>query len=283
MRLLNRHKILINTIAELNRNNIFSRIAIVKSQFLLKMEYGIEEQFKFYNFYPYKQGPFSQLCFYDLRNMKNFEILNEEETRLTNKGKDILNDLNCGFQAKQRINGLISRFPNGIEMTKYVYEKYPEFTVRSELIQQESKQLEKGITTIGYEGKDIDNFLNVLIENKVDVVIDVRKNPFSMNFCFTKSNLVKFLDSVKIKYLHIPELGIESEERKNLKTKADYDTLFKKYMEGLLTNEAYVNRIIEISEKQRVALLCYEKDVNFCHRGQIANFIRKKGIKVEEI
>lgn len=281
MRLFNRHKVLLNTIKALNRNRVFSRRAIVKSQFLLKKEYGVGKQVKFYNFYPYKQGPFSQLCFYDLRNLRKNEILNNEETKLTEKGEKKTKSLDKPFEAK--IKDLLNRFSNEKEMTDYVYKKYPKFTVRSELIEQNTKKPGRGIITIGYEKKDIDRFLNMLTENGVDMVIDIRKNAFSMNFCYTKSNLLKFLNSVGIEYLHIPELGIKGQDRKNLESKEDYDKLFRTYRKKLPLKEVYINRIIELSKKQRVALLCYEDDVNFCHRGQIANFIRKKEIEVKDI
>jgi len=38
-----------------------------------------------------------------------------------------------------------------------------------------------------------------------------------MNFIYIKDALMKKLKDVDIDYLHIPELGIESEERKNLR------------------------------------------------------------------
>lgn len=281
MRILNRHKILLNSIRDLNTNKISSRRAIVKSQFLLKMEYNIDKQFKFYNFYAYKQGPFSQLCFYDLRNLRKEDILNEEETKLTRKGKELLEKLDKPFEAE--INELVKRFASEKEMTEYVYENYPEFTVRSELINQNPKKTEKGIITIGYEGRDIDNFLNKLTENNVDSLVDVRKKAFSMNFCYTKSNLERFLKSIGIKYFHIPELGIESEDRKNLDSKTDYNRLFKKYREELHLKKDYIDKIIQLSKKQKIALLCYESDVNLCHRGQIAEAIRKNNIEVKDV
>ncbi len=67
MKLFNRHKVLLSTIEELNKAGINSRRAIVKSLFLLKEEHNIASQMPFYHFFAYKQGPFSHLCFDDLR------------------------------------------------------------------------------------------------------------------------------------------------------------------------------------------------------------------------
>src|SRR3989338_10704868 len=91
MRLFNRQKVLLNTIEELNKRNIQSRRAIVKSLFLLKEEHGIADKIPFYHFFAYKQGPFSHLCFDDLRKLRDNNLIDEEETGLTEAGKGLLN------------------------------------------------------------------------------------------------------------------------------------------------------------------------------------------------
>lgn len=115
------------------------------------------------------------------------------------------------------------------------------------------------------------------------MLVDIRKNPFSMNFSYIKSALKKYLDSVEIEYLHIPELGIESEDRKDLKTKEDYEKLFTEYRKRLPLKEVYINRIIELGKRKKITLLCYEKDPEFCHRGQIANAVRHKKYMVMDL
>src|SRR3989338_959639 len=270
MRLFNRQKVLLNTIEELNKRNIQSRRAIVKSLFLLKEEHGIADKMPFYHFFAYKQGPFSHLCFDDLRKLRDNNLIDEEETAITEAGKDVLNE--TGRDAA--IKSMLKPFPDEKKITDYVYQKYPQYTIKSELIEQKPKKAEPGFFTIGYEGKDIDQFLNVLVSNKIELLIDIRKNPFSMNFIYIKDALMKKLKDVGIDYLHIPELGIESEERKNLNTKADYEALFAKYRQALPIKEVYINRIIELGTSKRVALLCFEADSNFCHRGEVAKAIK---------
>ena len=281
MRIFNRQKVLLETIHRLNNNGIKSRTANVKSQFLLKEEYFLGDKIKFYNFFPYNYGPFSQLCFHDMRQLKNEGLLDEDETKVTNKGLEMMKTMDTQFTAQ--ITDLIKRFPSEKRMVDYVYEKYPQFTVKSKLVDNKQVQKQNGILTIGYEGRDIDTFLNILIENDINLLIDVRKNPFSMNFSFVKGTLKKYLESVDIDYLHIPELGIESADRKNLKSKQDYEKLFVKYRKNLQNKEVYINKIMELSREKKLALLCYEKDPTFCHRGQIANLIRTKNNKVVDL
>ena len=278
MKLFNRQKVLLNSIEALNEKNIESRRAIVKSQFLLKEEFNIDAKMPFYHFFAYKQGPFSHLCFDDLRKLRDNNLIDEEETTITTQGKQVLNEI--GREHNQAIKAALDKFPNEKKITDYVYEKYPEYTVKSELIGQKPKKSSPGFFTIGYEGKDIDQFLNVLVSNNIDLLIDIRRNPFSMNFIYIKDALRKKLKDAGIEYLHVPELGIESEERKNLKTKADYDELFAKYRQDLPIKEVYIDRIIELGTNMRIALLCFEADCNFCHRGEVAKVIKSKNHEV---
>ncbi|WP_348602891.1 DUF488 family protein [Bartonella tribocorum] len=40
--------------------------------------------------------------------------------------------------------------------------------------------------TIGYEGKSLENYLNCLLENNIKILCDVRKNPISRKYGFSK-------------------------------------------------------------------------------------------------
>ena len=235
----------------------------------------------FYHFFAYKQGPFSHLCFDDLRKLRDNKLIDEEETTITNAGKIALNKMER--EHNQTIKTMLKSFQNEKKITDYVYQKYPEYTVKSELIEQKPKKAEPGFFTIGYEKKDIDQFLNSLVSNNIELLIDIRRNPFSMNFIYIKDALMKKLKDVDIDYLHIPELGIESEKRKNLNSKADYEELFAKYQQVLPLKEVYINRIIELGTTKRIALLCFEADCNFCHRGEVAKVIKSRKHEVTNL
>ena len=65
---------------------------------------------------------------------------------------------------------------------------------------------------------DIEAFINNLIQNDIRLLCDVRKNPLSRKFGFSKGKLSHILDTIGIKYVHIPDLGIESDKRRSLDT-----------------------------------------------------------------
>jgi uncharacterized protein (DUF488 family) len=135
---------------------------------------------------------------------------------------------------------------------------------------EHTKNKTSGICSIGYEGKSPDFFINQLVQNKVYVLVDVRKNAFSMKKGFSKTQLQRNLKKVEIEYVHMPSLGIESDKRKNLETKEDYDKLFKDYKRRLSEKHCELKQLEELSKKQKIALMCFEKDYNYCHRGQIS-------------
>lgn len=280
--MLNRQKVLLKVIEKLESKRINSRRAIVKSLFLLNKEYFLNDKIRFYSFYPYKQGPFSQMCYFDLRKLKNEGLIDVNETAVMEKGSKLIENQYPYFNSE--INHLCGRFNTERELTKYVYSKYDEFTVRSELL--DGKKMNKkyiGFNTIGYEHKNIDEFLNILIQNNVNILIDVRHNPFSMNFQFIREKLKGYLESVDIKYVHIPELGIESHKRKNLETKEDYAKLFLEYKKDIEGKREYLEKVIQLGKKNNIALMCFEKDPSFCHRGIIADYLRKNGHVVVDL
>ena len=136
---------------------------------------------------------------------------------------------------------------------------------------------ETGIVTIGYEGRNLDQFLSILVENKVRKLIDVRKNAFSRKSGYSKNPLKSALEKRGTSYLHLPELGIESAQRQNL-TKEGFSELFRRYAEELGTNEDLLNRIKVLAQKERVALMCFEAREADCHRGIIAKRFREEGL-----
>ncbi|WP_375660704.1 DUF488 family protein [Bartonella sp. CL71SXKL] len=82
---------------------------------------------------------------------------------------------------------------------------------------------------------------------------DVRKNSISRNRGFSKRQLEKAISNINIEYMHMPELGIASEKRRNLKTQKDYDRLFEDYQNTTLKNNSCaINKLYQIFLKKSV-------------------------------
>lgn len=266
------------------RNGTLEKTKLVKTMFLLKQEgVHIKEITSFYSFYPYRFGPFSNNVYYDIGFLTRQGLITETQNALTDKGRWIKSTSKQGA-IDGEIDVFLHRFPGTNELTSYVYSKYPDYTIKSELIKNKHIEPVSGVRTVGYEGEDIDQFLNKLLKNQVTLLIDVRNNPFSMKYAFNKNKLSEYLQKVGIKYVHFPDIGIPGSFRKNLETSSDYSKLFDIYKREILSkNKERLNEIISLSKSDRVALMCFEKDVKKCHRGIISEELKGMGCDVMDI
>lgn len=281
-----RQRALLYTIDKLHERDLSSRLMIVKSLFLSSHVEKIDRLIKFYHFFPHHYGPFSNVCYTDISRLQKegYIIEKEKKFELTEKGKEALKGIEP--KATLKINRVVKKFNSDKEIMEYVYRKFPDYTIKSKLLPcQDVNKCDPGLFTVGYEGRDVDLFLNILIKNDIDVLIDVRKNPFSMKFDFTKNSLKNYLENSDIRYLHIPQLGIEGEKRKDLLTLKDYEKLFEYYEKTTIKdNPELLDKIAELSRSHRVALMCFEANVNMCHRGVIArNIVQKENMEVLNI
>jgi uncharacterized protein (DUF488 family) len=131
--------------------------------------------------------------------------------------------------------------------------------------------------TLGYEGISLEKYLQKLIINDVKLLVDVRRNPLSMKFGFSKTRLKRYCNSLGIEYIHMPEVGIASENRQQLDTQKDYDDLFAKYKKTTIseTKESQTFILALLEKYKRIALTCFEADHCQCHRTHLANSIAK--------
>jgi uncharacterized protein (DUF488 family) len=122
------------------------------------------------------------------------------------------------------------------------------------------------IQTIGYQNLKFDDFIHILHERGVRMVIDVRNNPFSFKKGFSKKWLSTHLPEYNIDYINIPELGIPSRDRKELTG----SSLWNKYRELLIMNAVQLQKAADIIQKQIAVLMCFEAHPAECHRSRLA-------------
>ena len=103
----------------------------------------------------------------------------------------------------------------------------------------------------------------------------------SRKYGFSKSTLSKACEGVGIRYEHLPELGIDSEERRDLNTQADYDALFAQYERKSLPQETQALGRIRawMQNGDRLALTCFERSPKHCHRLCVAKALAQQAGK----
>lgn len=258
-----------------------NRLDLQKYLFLFTQEY---QQEKSYDFVPYKYGCFSFQSYADRRNLTALRYLTaEDDWQLRETGH--VN--NVGNSDGQKIVHFQRRYKgvSGNNLIREVYRQYPYYAINSEMAERLLSAHELAIIeaarpkaddycffTIGYEGSSLESYLNRLIKNNVKMLCDVRKNPISRKYGFSKLTLADTLNKLGIAYTHIPALGISSEKRQGLDTQADYDRLFDEYERTtLLKGASDFAALYELfREHKRVAITCFEAQPRMCHRGRVA-------------
>ena len=133
----------------------------------------------------------------------------------------------------------------------------------------------KKIVTIGYENADFNDFLTTLETLGVTTLLDIRELPISRRPGFAKTALRDGLASVGIDYRHEPRLGSPKDIRHQLRDDGDYKKFFKDFDRYLRTQTTLLEQLSgELTGT--VALLCYERDPNECHRSRIAEIVQER-------
>src|SRR5919107_21329 len=80
--------------------------------------------------------------------------------------------------------------------------------------------------TAGYQGHNIETFLDLLVSHGVEQLIDVRQLPFSCKPDFSKKRLTAHLAGVGIAYTHLAALGTPKPLRDELRREHDFPAFF---------------------------------------------------------
>lgn len=139
------------------------------------------------------------------------------------------------------------------------------------------------IYTIGHSNLDLNSFVKLLKDNAIEVLVDVRSNPYSRFAShFNKKIIQKAVEENGLKYLFLgKELGGRP------KGKEFYDSegqvLYLKIAESPLFKEG-IERLITGIEKYRVAIMCSEENPVNCHRRLlVGKVLSEKGIQLFHI
>jgi ParB/RepB/Spo0J family partition protein len=140
-----------------------------------------------------------------------------------------------------------------------------------------------GHFTIGYSQRRWEQVAELLQLAEVNVLVDARRNAVSQYKPeFSKVNIESAIFSTGIRYWHVPELGIGSEDRADLGETHDYDGLFTTY--GERVNSKTLTRTFgDKLNTHRIAFLCVELDPETCHRHRIALLLEEMGYKTLDL
>lgn len=246
-----------------------------------------------YEFVPYKFGGFSFTSYADKRRLAEKGLLDDTEAawKLTKSGMAAAK-VTSATRTEMYLFAKQHAHLRGDALVAAAYRQHPYYAIRSEIVGRILKRdalalaaVEAvrprpgvpGVLTIGYEGRSLEAYLNSLLRNGVTVLCDVRRNPISRKYGFSKRTLSSSCEGLGIRYEHLPELGIDGERRRELLTQADYDALFADYeRDDLPKQQKALDQIVDwIKNGERVALTCYESEPYQCHRHCVAEALER--------
>lgn len=263
----------------------------IRLQKLLMLLSKFQEQPSF-DFVPYKYGCFSFQANADLKTLTKYEQVQENgKIWIKTDSKSYISELKPkDKKALSDVNKLYGKKTSD-ELIQITYKRYPFYALNSTILDKvlEGSDLDKvnriknafngdkKLFTIGYEGISLEAYLNKLLKFGIKALIDVRRNPLSMKYGFSKKQLETACNGINIEYYHLPKLGIESDKRKVLQTQTDYDLLFEDYKKTNLpfTIDSQETVIELLNKHERIALTCFEANICQCHRKPLAESISK--------
>lgn len=139
---------------------------------------------------------------------------------------------------------------------------------------REDTPMTHGIVSVGYEGRSIDDFVTALVGAGVQTVADVRLNAISRKAGFSKTRLREALAAVGIDYRHMRSLGNAKENRSPF-WDGRVDEGQRVFRQAIQNPEAEstLDELSALVRDQIVAVLCFETDLEKCHRKVIIDEI----------
>lgn len=145
---------------------------------------------------------------------------------------------------------------------------------------------DKLVCTIGHSNRPLETFLDLLRNNEITHVLDVRTVPRSRhNPQFSQEALPASLASAGIAYTHVPGLGGLRHARADSVNTGWHNASFRGYADYMQTPEfaQQVDAVVELAGAERVVLMCAEAVPWRCHRSMIGDALLVRGVPVEDI
>ena len=257
-----------------------SRTRLVKLAFFFAQENPDYPAGAVYQFVPYRFGPFSFTLYHELERLAQAGAVSVASGRLLRPGG------NAGGRAwtlEARVSEAVDRVyrrygglstPSLIEAA---YTQYPWYMLKSDRIEKRAVRPQAGerkVYTAGYEGRQVDGFLALLLRHGIEVLLDVRANPVSRRYGFHRNTLARICRRLGLEYRHLPEVGVPSEWRVDLGTDGSHSALFRRYEREILpAREDVIRQIARSMQDKPAVLVCYEADVRLCHRSRLARAV----------
>ena len=145
------------------------------------------------------------------------------------------------------------------------------------------------VFTIGHSTRTLDEFIGLLRESSIELLVDVRAIPFSRRMPqFSRDALAASLEEEGIRYAHMPALGGRRRKQKNAPpsphTYWRIDA-FRAYADYAATPEfgGAISELIEMANARRCTIMCAEAVWWRCHRRIVTDYVLARRVEVMHI
>jgi uncharacterized protein (DUF488 family) len=142
------------------------------------------------------------------------------------------------------------------------------------------------VWTIGHSTRSLKEFLELLIQNEIELLADIRRFPGSRKYPhFGGEALCESLKEVGIEYGHFPELGGRRKplpDSHNAVWRNDSFRGYADYMETPQFQNA-LDELLQIARAKRTCVMCSEAVWWRCHRSLVADTLKARGVQVIHI
>lgn len=127
------------------------------------------------------------------------------------------------------------------------------------------------VWTVGYEGREVEDLIELLSSEKITTLVDVRIRAGSRKRGMSKTALAKHLEQAGIGYVHIRSLGTPKEMLRTVRETGVYD--WDGYQEHMLQQTDGLKQLSMLVANGRAVMFCYEANVEDCHRKILAKHL----------
>ncbi|MFG1928758.1 DUF488 family protein [Cryptosporangium sp. NPDC048952] len=134
-----------------------------------------------------------------------------------------------------------------------------------------------GLVSVGYEGRTAEQFVAEMLESGVAAVTDVRLTPLSRKPGFSKTRLGQALAEAGIGYRHAKALGNPKTNRAPFRA-GRLEEARTGFQPVLVAPEAEseLTALGQAAARERVAVLCFERDQRLCHRQIVLDDVQQR-------
>lgn len=139
------------------------------------------------------------------------------------------------------------------------------------------------IYTIGFTKKSAPKFFELLTQNGVQRVIDIRLNNTSQLAGFTKKDDFKYFlkELVDIEYYHFDFLAPTKEIRDTYNKSKNWALYTKQFLHLLEERKALKQLDKNFFQEKTCCLLCSEENPEYCHRKLVVDALKNRWHDVE--